>query len=194
MSYHNLSCHARVETDPGLCFDRFAGSDTTATSIRAILLHVITNPLIYLRLQREIDSGIMDGRISTPAREDEVRKLPYLQACIREALRIFPPITYLRERVTPKDGDTLNGYPIPAGVNIGFNLPGLLLNNVFGCDARTFRPERWLDQEPAHLRNMESTMDFVFGWGATSCLGRRMAKANQSMFIVEVSHAAQSID
>ncbi|KAL9639808.1 MAG: hypothetical protein Q9204_000948 [Flavoplaca sp. TL-2023a] len=172
----------------------FAGSDTTATSIRAILLHVITNPLIYLRLHREIDSGIMDGSISSPAREDEVRKLPYLQACIREALRIFPPITYLRERVTPKDGDTLNGYPIPAGVNIGFNLPGLLLNDVFGCDARTFRPERWLDQEPAHLRNMESTMDFVFGWGATSCLGRRMAKANQSIFFVEVSHAAQSID
>ncbi|KAL8869935.1 MAG: hypothetical protein Q9174_003899, partial [Haloplaca sp. 1 TL-2023] len=163
----------------------FAGSDTTATSIRAILLHVITNPLVYGRLQREIDSGILDGTISSPAHEDEVRRLPYLQACIREGLRVFPPITYLRERVTPKDGDTLNGFLIPAGVNIGFNLPGLLLNEVFGTDARSFRPERWLDQESAHLRKMERTMDLIFGWGSTRCLGIRMANANQSMFFVE---------
>ncbi|KAL8848824.1 MAG: hypothetical protein Q9221_006163 [Calogaya cf. arnoldii] len=169
----------------------FAGSDTTATSIRAILLHVITNPLVYGRLQREIDGRILDGTISAPAYEDEICKLPYLQACIREGLRVFPPITYLRERVTPKHGDTLNGFFIPAGVNIGFNLPGLLLNEAFGSDARTFRPERWLDQEPAHLRSMERIMDLVFGWGATRCLGIRMANANQGMFFVEVSHAAQ---
>ncbi|KAL8769420.1 MAG: hypothetical protein Q9209_004648 [Squamulea sp. 1 TL-2023] len=164
----------------------FAGSDTTATSIRAILLHVITNPLVYGRLQREIDVRILDGTISSPVSEDEVRKLPYLQACIREGLRIFPPITYLRERVTPAHGDNLNGFSIPAGVNIGFNLPGLLLNDVFGPDPRAFRPERWLEQEPARLRSMERVMDLVFGWGATRCLGMRMANANQSMYFVEV--------
>ncbi|KAL8902778.1 MAG: hypothetical protein Q9207_004386 [Kuettlingeria erythrocarpa] len=172
----------------------FAGSDTTATSIRAILVHVITNPLVYRRLQREIDARIVDGTMSSPAREEEVRKLPYLQACVREGLRIFPPITYLRERVTPEHGDTLNGFSIPAGVNVGFNLPGLLLNEVFSPDPRVFRPERWLDQEPAHLRSMERVMDLVFGWGATRCLGIRMANANQGMFFVEVSHSTKMHD
>jgi cytochrome P450 len=134
----------------------------------------------------EIDNGIANGSISNPAQEQEVRKLPYLQACIREGLRIFPPITYLRERVTPPQGDTLSGFKLPGGVNIGFNLPGLLLNPVFEPDAKTFRPERWLKTEPGKLREMEHVMDLVFGWGSTRCLGIRIANANQSKFFVEV--------
>lgn len=168
--------------------NRFAGSDTTATSIRAILLHIVTNPLIYNRLRLEIDTHIANGTLSSPAREEQVRNLPYLQACIREGLRIFPPITYLRERVTPPAGDTLSGFDIPGGVNIGFNLPGLLLNRVFNPDPTVFRPERWLDGvEPGHLREMERVMELVFGWGSTRCLGIRMANTNQSKFFVEVS-------
>ena len=166
---------------------RFAGSDTTATSIRAILLHIITNPLVYNRVVCEIDTHIANNMISSPALEDEVRKLPYLQACIREGLRIFPPITYLRERVTPPEGDTINGMPVPGGVNVGFNLPGLLLNQAFAPDPRVFRPERWLVAEPGQLREMERVMELVFGWGPTRCLGIRMANANQSKFFVEVS-------
>ncbi|KAF4634721.1 hypothetical protein G7Y89_g3383 [Cudoniella acicularis] len=175
---HGLS---RREAELEMTISLFAGSDTTATSIRAILLHIMSNPLIYARLRQEIDDGIAEGTISTPALEEQVRKLPYLQACIREGLRIFPPITYLRERVTPPQGDILSGHFIPGGVNIGFNLPGLLLNPVFEPDARTFRPERWLETEPEKLRKMERVMDLVFGWGSTRCLGIRMANANQSL-------------
>ena len=104
-------------------------------------------------------------------------------------MRIFPPITYLRERVTPKQGDSLNGFFIPAGVNVGFNLPGLLLNDIFNPDPKTFRPERWLEEEPERLRSMDRVMELVFGWGSTRCLGICMANANQSKFFVEVSHS-----
>ena len=180
-------------TSIGLTFApyRFAGSDTTATSIRAILLHIITNPLVYNRVLCEIDTHIANNTISCPVLEDEVRKLPFLQACIREGLRIFPPITYLRERVTPPEGDMLNGMFVPGGVNVGFNLPGLLLNRAFAPDPRVFRPERWLDAESGQLREMERVMELVFGWGPTRCLGIRMANANQSKFFVEVSQFEQ---
>ena len=152
-------------------------------------MHIVSNPLIYKKLQQEIDVAVAKGSISSPAREEEIRQLPYLQACIREGLRIFPPITYLRERVTPRGGDTLNGVFVPGGVNVGFNLPGLLLNDVFEPDAKVFRPERWLDAEPGRLREMERVMDLVFGWGSTRCLGIRMANTNQGKFFVEVSLA-----
>lgn len=107
---------------------------------------------------------------------------------------MFPPITYLRERVTPPQGDTLNGFFVPGGVNIGFNLPGLLLNQAFDPDPKVFRPERWLDVEPGHLREMERVMELVFGWGPTRCLGIRMANANQSKFFVEVSEYKKLMD
>lgn len=161
--------------------------------MRAILLHIITNPLIYNRLRIEIDTHIANGTLSSPALEDQVRKLPYLQACIREGLRIFPPITYLRERVTPPTGDTLNGFVLPGGVNVGFNLPGLLLNPAFGPDPKVFRPERWLDDVlPERLHEMERVIELVFGWGSTRCLGIRMANANQSKFFVAVGSATRS--
>ncbi|KAI0977109.1 putative benzoate 4-monooxygenase cytochrome P450 [Xylaria arbuscula] len=163
----------------------FAGSDTTATSIRALLLHVISNPLVYLRLRDEVFEAQRRGAISDPVRELELPHLPYLQACIKEGLRIFPPITALRERVVPPEGDTIGSF-IPGGTNIGLNLPGLLTHSTFGLDATVFRPERWLDATPDQLRKMERIHELVFNWGFTRCLGIRMAYLVIGKFFVEV--------
>src|SRR5437016_72314 len=54
-----------------------AGADTTATAIRATLLHIITNPHAYTTLQSEIDAAERTGRISFPViRDSEARALP----------------------------------------------------------------------------------------------------------------------
>jgi cytochrome P450 len=67
-----------------------AGADTTAAAIRATLLHIITNPRVYSALQAEIDSTIQEGKISSPVIKDtELRQLAYLQAVIKEGLRIW---------------------------------------------------------------------------------------------------------
>lgn len=96
-----------------------AGSDTSATVIRALFLYLITSPLVLAKLRSEIDDAIRDGRISSPIRDSEARQLPYLQACIREALRIHPPATGILEKVVPPEGDTVNGVFIPGGAFIG---------------------------------------------------------------------------
>ncbi|KAI0547221.1 putative benzoate 4-monooxygenase cytochrome P450 [Xylaria curta] len=163
----------------------FAGSDTTATSIRALLLHVISNPLVYVRLRDEIFEAQRRGAISDPVRELELQHLPYLQACIKEGLRTFPPISALRERVVPPEGDTIGSF-IPGGTNIGLNLPALLTHSTFGPDASVFRPERWLDATPDQLRKMERVHELVFNWGFTRCLGVRMAHVVIGKFFVEV--------
>ncbi len=83
-----------------------------------------------------------------------MQKLPYLQACIKEGLRIFPPITALRERVVPPGGDTIGDVVLPGGTTVGLNLPGLLTNEAFGPDAKVYRLERWLNASPEQLRRM----------------------------------------
>jgi cytochrome P450 len=132
------------------------------------------------------------GLISNPCRESEASQLIYLQACIKEGLRIFPPITALRERVVPAKGDTLGGYYIPGGTQIGLNLPGLLTNEVFGPDAKVFRPERWLETSPEHLRAMERVHELVFNWGFTRCLGIRLANLMIAKFMIEVRFKTKS--
>jgi cytochrome P450 len=60
-------------------FQILAGSETTATAIRATVLYIITTPHIYQALKKEIAQGIRDGNISNPIAYDEAKKLPYLQ-------------------------------------------------------------------------------------------------------------------
>lgn len=184
----------RIPAELLILFGRFAGSDTTATSVRATLLYIISNPLIYSRLHAEIDAAVAANTISPMVSDEEARKLPYLQACIREGIRIFPPITALRERVTPPEGDTFQGHFIPGGVNIGLNMRGLLQDEAFGPDAKVFRPERWLESDPKKMREMERVHELVFNWGFTRCLGIQLATSVASKFFVEVSfHSAKPL-
>ena len=96
-----------------------AGSDTSATVIRVVLLHLITSPLILGKLRVEIDGGIRDGMISLPISDAEARNLPYLQACIKEALRIWPPVVGIVQKIVAPEGDTINGQLVPGGTFIG---------------------------------------------------------------------------
>ena len=156
--------------------------------MRATLLNIVTNPSVYVKLRTEIDTAVARGVVSETIRNDEaVRELPYLQACIREGLRIFPPITALRERVTPPEGDIISGYRVPGGVNVGLNMRGILLNEVFGTDPDVYRPERWLEATPETLNEMKSVQDLVFGFGFTRCLGINIATMNLNKVLVEVS-------
>lgn len=97
-----------------------AGSDTSATIIRVVFLYVITSPLMFAKLRSEIDTAIHENRISSPILDVEARQLPYLQACIKEALRLWPPVTGLLQKVVAPEGDTIDGKFVPGGTFIGY--------------------------------------------------------------------------
>ena len=66
----------------------FAGSDTTATAIRATMLCLMQNKKAYKKLVEEIDHAIETGNVpkgpEEVVRDSEARQLPYLQAVIKE--------------------------------------------------------------------------------------------------------------
>ena len=71
------------------------------------------------RLRAEIDEVVNNGSISSPIQDCEARALPYLQACIKEGLRMFPPATGRLPKEVPPEGDTFNGVFLPGGTEIG---------------------------------------------------------------------------
>jgi len=165
-----------------------AGSDTTATTIRSGLLFLITNPIAYLRLQAEIDTASAHGAISSPIRDEEARKLPYLQAVIRETLRVVPPASGAFFRTVPEGGDTIAGMYVPAGTQIG-NSPLAMHHSkeIYGEDAEVFRPERWVEEEDEErLGKMKSTNDLVFHYGRYRCLGESVAMMEFNKVFVEL--------
>lgn len=160
-----------------------AGSDTTATAIRATLLYLIVNPRVVSKLRSELSSN----PISSPIQEAEARKLPYLQAIIKEGLRIFPPIVGLMSKEVPAGGDVINNQFVPGGTKIGFGAYGIFRNReAWGEDADTFRPERWLQASPGKLKEKESTLELVFGYGKYQCLGKNLEMMELNKIFVEV--------
>ncbi|KAK3685320.1 cytochrome P450 [Podospora appendiculata] len=164
-----------------------AGSDTSASTIRLVMLHLLGNPAAYRKLQAEIDKSIAAGAISSPIKDVEAREMPYLQAVIKEGLRIKPPASGAFFKTVPAGGDVIDGKFIPAGTQIGSSPFGIHHSKkVFGEDAGLFRPERWLEADADSFALMTSTVDLVFHYGKFQCLGKTVAFMEFNKIFVEL--------
>ncbi|EAW15320.1 cytochrome P450 [Aspergillus clavatus NRRL 1] len=157
-----------------------AGGDTTSATMRAVVYFLMKTPAANRKLAAELDAAKLD----IPAQWRDIRELPYLDAVIRESMRLNPGIAMNFERIVPAEGFTLpDGRFIPGGTTVGIN-PAVTNRDpgVFGGDVDVFRPERWLRgagedqaQFQARHRRMKDTCDFVFGGGGRICMGRYLA-------------------
>ncbi|KAK4655302.1 hypothetical protein QC762_0048590 [Podospora pseudocomata] len=165
-----------------------AGSDTTATAIRMTMFHLMSSPGSYKRLQDEIDAAIREGRVSSPIAEEEARRLPYLQAVMKEGLRLSSPVMGLLPRICDTE-QTVCGVRIPPGTNVCWDAISIFRNQeTFGADADVFRPERWLvEMEDVDKKSMEFVQGLVFGTsGRFECLGKGIAMLELNKVFVEV--------
>ncbi|QDS74791.1 hypothetical protein FKW77_002041 [Venturia effusa] len=181
---HGLS---QAEAESETVLQIMAGSDTSATIIRAGFLNMLTSPTILARVRAEIDEGIANGHISSPIKDVEARKLTYLQAVIKETLRLWPPVQGLLLKVVPPEGDTFKGTFIPGGTFIGQSTWALGRDvDIYGHDAVLFRPSRWLESTLEQLAIMDRQADLGFGYGRFSCLGRPVAQMELNKVFVEI--------
>ncbi|KAF3031966.1 hypothetical protein E8E11_001884 [Didymella keratinophila] len=133
-----------------------AGSDTTAAAISAILYHLMRTPSAYAKLTEEIDAARKETRLSENVQYREAKRLPYLVACCKEAMRLHPSV----------------GQWFPGGTRVGVNAAVVQRDRqVFGDDADGYIPERWLG---ADVARMERYM-FQFGGGARACIGKNIS-------------------
>ncbi|KAJ4290360.1 hypothetical protein N0V90_010576 [Kalmusia sp. IMI 367209] len=122
-----------------------AGSDTTAISLSATFFYLYKNPEKLASLRHEIDTMAGEGRISDPVTFQEAQNMPYLQAVIKETLRIHPAVGTMLARVVPEGGANLAGVNFPEGSEVGANAWALHYSkDIYGPDAHEFKPERWL--------------------------------------------------
>ncbi|KAM0286256.1 hypothetical protein ACHAQH_000984 [Verticillium albo-atrum] len=167
-----------------------AGSDSTATAIRMTFLCLMNTPKALATLHKEIDQAIADGRVSSPIRDAEAYELPYLQAVIKEGLRMFPPSVGHNYKQVPPGGATVCGYYLPEGTQIGVNILKMMRDRgLFGPDADVFRPERWTEasaQRPEMYKEMAATVDLAFGHGKFQCLGKTVAAMELNKVFVEL--------
>ncbi|KAK1856650.1 hypothetical protein CCHR01_00620 [Colletotrichum chrysophilum] len=152
-----------------------AGSDTTSISLCAILYDLITNPNVLDKLRQEIDATFAELGDPEFIPFKAAQALCYLQACVKESLRLHPATGLPLARVVPTGGSTLAGTHFPEGSVVGVNTWVLHRNSsIFGLDADRYRPERWLDDDKDKLSLMEANW-IPFGTGSRTCIGKNVS-------------------
>ncbi|THW71757.1 cytochrome P450 family protein [Aureobasidium pullulans] len=149
-----------------------AGSDTTAISLRSIIYHLLRNPQHLETLRQEIDTARRGNRLSDPVTMEEAERMPFLQACIMEGLRIHPSIGGLLPRDVPRGGCVIAGRFIPEGHVVGTS--AWVINrstSIYGHDAAEFNPERWIKGNKAEMQRYFLT----FGGANRMCFGKNIA-------------------
>ncbi|KAJ5678478.1 uncharacterized protein N7477_004111 [Penicillium maclennaniae] len=153
----------------------FAGSDTTAIALRAIVYFLLRNPKTMDRLVGEIDEADRLGRLSSPiSYKESMSHLPYLAAVIKEAMRLHPSVGFILERHVPQGGTILCGKHIPAGTTVGINAWVLHHDPKVFPDPESFIPGRWLESSTEELKVMEQSF-FAFGSGSRTCVGKNIS-------------------
>jgi cytochrome P450 len=151
-----------------------AGHETTATMLCWAFELVLTHPSVHDRLRRELCDAGADASDPDLA---AISRLPYLDATLKEVLRLRPVIPAVGRRL--KKASTIGGHEVPAGELI---VPVSVLTHrdaTIYPEPDRFRPERFLDSKP------DPYAWYPFGGGSRRCLG--MAFSLYEMKIVLAS-------
>ncbi|KAJ7915756.1 cytochrome P450, partial [Mycena leptocephala] len=172
----------------------FAATDTTSSSLNRLLHIIAQNPDIQDKLRAEIlgHPETMD--------HDTIVGLPYLDAVIRETMRLYPPVTPavirqavkdnvmpLSSPVTGVDGTIMDTINVPKGtlcyIAIGASNHD---KQVWGEDALEFRPERWVNGKADSVTTKlcgvyGNTMTFI--GGNRSCIGFKFSQLEMKVVL-----------
>jgi hypothetical protein len=180
--HSEISCHCwsamygRTQSFPAIIAElcRFAGSDTTATAMRAVLYCLLKSPNRMDRVRMELAEA--EARLSSPIKYFEsTTELPYLCACIKEATRLYPSPGISLQRTSPKGGIMISGKLISEGYRVGVNPVAVTYDEAtYGPDAPEFIPERWLIGEEK-VRALDRALGLTFGAGTRTCPGKNVS-------------------
>lgn len=121
-----------------------AGSDTTSMTLVYLTYLMALDTNIQKKLQAELDQHFNDPDYLPFSAE--LDRLPYLNAVIKEIIRLNPAVPGLLERRVPAGGANLHDYFLPANTTVSCQSYSInRLENVFGIDAATFNPDRYLN-------------------------------------------------
>jgi cytochrome P450 len=168
-----------------ILFDIFAaGSDTMALTVVWAMAELLRNPGVMARLRAEIRDAL-GGKDAVE--EADAAGLPYLQAVVREAMRLHPAAPVLLPHKAVEDGVEIGGYAVPRGCTVIFNSWAIMRDPAAWERPDEFLPERFLGRE---LDFRGKQLEFVpFGSGRRLCPGVPMAERVVPLVLASLVHA-----
>ncbi|XP_015340519.1 cytochrome P450 4A11-like isoform X1 [Marmota marmota marmota] len=144
----------------------FEGHDTTASGICWIFYALATHPEHQKKCREEVQSLLGDGASIT---WDHLDQMPYTTMCIKEALRIYPPVPVMGRKLS-KPITFPDGRSLPKGILVSLSIYGLHHNPKVWPNPEEFDPFRFA---PGSTRHSHSFLPF--SGGSRNCIGKQFA-------------------
>jgi 2-hydroxyisoflavanone synthase len=150
------------------------------------LAELINNPRVLKKAQEEMESVVGKDRLVD---ESDVQNLPYIKAMVKEAFRLHPPLPLVTRKCTEEC--EINGYMIPKGALILFNVWQVGRDPKYWEKPLEFRPERFLENAgegeaaAVDLRGQHFTL-LPFGSGRRVCPGVNLAIAGMATLLASI--------
>ncbi|KAL6419109.1 hypothetical protein ACFW04_011568 [Cataglyphis niger] len=144
----------------------FEGHDTTAMGITFALLLLAEHKDIQKRVRIEVENAMQESGGKLTMRS--LQKLPYLERCLKEALRLYPSVFFIIRNI--EENLKLHSYVIPAKTMIFLNIYGVHRDPNFWSNPEVFDPDRFL---PERIQKRHPYSYIPFSAGPRNCIGQR---------------------
>ncbi|VFQ76461.1 unnamed protein product [Cuscuta campestris] len=156
----------------------FRGTDTVAILLEWILARMVLHPDVQAKAQSEIDSVVGTDRVVS---DSDLPNLPYLNAIVKETLRVHPPGPLLSWARLAIHDTRVGDHEIPAGTTAMVNMWAITHDERIWAEPEEFRPERFLVDE---VSIMGSDLRLApFGAGRRVCPGKAMGLATVQLWL-----------
>ncbi|PIA31593.1 hypothetical protein AQUCO_04900115v1 [Aquilegia coerulea] len=157
------------------------GIDTTSTAVEWAMAELIKNQDAMTKLSEELAKEIGGNII----RDSDLPRLPYLNACVKETLRLHPSVAMIPRRAI--ETCQVMNYTIPKNAEIWVNLWALGRDPTKWEDPLAFKPSRFLQ---SHLGFMGSHFEYIpFGSGRRMCPGLPLAVRLVPLVLASLVHS-----
>ena len=168
-----------------------AGHETTAGSLEWAVYSLAKHQDVQTRLREEVRANLPSVSWSESAEQPPISAaavdaLPYLNAVCNEVLRFYPPVRFTC-RMASRDTEIVGNY-IPKGTVVSFR-PDVVNRSetLWGPDAATFQPERWMGPGQANTGGASSNYGVLtFLHGPRSCIGQGFSKSELACLVAVV--------
>ena len=160
----------------------FRGTDTVAILLEWILARMVLHPDIQAKAQSEIDNVV--GPSSRPISDSDLPNLPYLQAIVKETLRVHPPGPLLSWARLAIHDTHVGSHFIPAGTVAMVNMWAITHDENIWADPDEFNPDRFM-KEDVPIMGSDLRLS-PFGSGRRVCPGKAMGLATVQLWLAQL--------
>nr|GMD39548.1 cytochrome P450 76A2-like [Ipomoea batatas] len=161
----------------------FAGTETTSSSVEWALSELLCNPKVMAKVKEEIYEVVGPNR---RFEESDIDNLHYMQAVVKETLRLHPPAALLIPRRAIQDTKFME-YDIPKDTQVFVNVWAIGRDPESWEDPLSFKPERFLG---SNIDFKGRDFEFLpFGAGRRICVGLPLGNRMLHFILGSLLHA-----